>query len=89
MTSVVQDVKTAAQDAGVTTTQPTGVAGPQGAPAGGLWVEEKYRGTMSCVACLAVPLCGMCIMCCCPIDKRTVYVVNNVKYNQMGAIVTN
>jgi len=53
---------------------PPQVAPPQGAPAGGMWIEENYRGTMSCLACLFVPLCGMCVMCCCPLDKRTVRV---------------
>ncbi|CAM9869842.1 unnamed protein product [Ectocarpus sp. 4 AP-2014] len=102
MTSLVQDTKTEAQNNGiidtpVTTVQPgstaqpeatvTTVQPPPGAPPGGKWIEDNYSGALSCLACLFIPAFGMCILCCCPIDSRTVYVVDQKKYNQLGNIL--
>lgn len=72
---------TVVQEQPVSAVQP-----PQGVPAGGVWIEDKFCGPMSWLICVVTGCC--CIKCMCPCDRRTVYVVNNTKYNQMGAIVT-
>lgn len=45
-----------------------GPAAPQGAPPGGMWVEDKYCGTVTCLVALFIFPC----VCCCPCDSRMV-----------------
>ncbi len=59
------------------------VQAPPGAMPGGVWVEESYCGPISiCIGIFLLP----CI-CCCPIDKRQVYLApNGMKYLPNGSL---
>ncbi|CAN0195745.1 unnamed protein product [Ascophyllum nodosum] len=56
---------------------------PAGVPEGGMWIEEKYCGSATWIIGLLIVPCVFL----CPLDTRTVYVVNGVKYNPFGAVV--
>ena len=63
--------------------QVAGRAPPPGAPAGGFWCQRPFCGPITILIAIFFVPC----VCCCPCDKREVYVVNGVEYLPSGAVV--
>lgn len=57
---------------------------PPGVAAGGQWIQEKYCGPITWV----IGLCLFWPVVCCPCDNRMVYMMNGVKYNMQGHVVS-
>ena len=64
---------------------------PPGAPAGGTWGKNRYRGSNTCVGGLLGCLCffipGLLVLCC-PLDERDAYRAPNGKvYDASGHVI--
>jgi len=75
------------------TAVPQSHAPPPGAPAGGQWGKNTYKGdktkAAACVGCLCLCLPGLFILCF-PFDERDVYMASDgTLYDASGRVVGN